>query len=167
MTFGKYKGTGTTWREVAEKDPKWITWVIGNVEWAQLDPEIYQAVGEPCDVPMVPPTPKNKSEVTQMNLDVLQTMIDGCAVLSTGIVEHDSLGHMIVVPMTDPSVIGRIHGFLLEVKKTLVSGSIYAVKPLPAEQGAASRPVASPRSALPIPDSSVPPWTDPTDDLPF
>lgn len=166
VTFGT-KHKGSTWREVAEKDPKWISWVIGNVAWAQLDPEIYRAIGEPMDVPSIPPEPKSAAEVPQLNMDVLGAMINACVVIGAGFVKHDSLGNMIVVPIEDPAVIHRIHSLLVEMQKTLAAGVTFTVKALPQEKTTQAQGFYNPPR-----DVEVPHWKDPTevntaDDLPF
>lgn len=169
------KWKGTTWREVAEKEPSYVSWAIKNVEWLQFDPEVYQAVGEPCDVPPVPPAPASKEETTQINMEVLQSMINMCAVLSAGKVEHGSFGPMIVAPVEDLTMIDRVHGHLLEMQKTLVSGSVFTVRSLPAEKTTAAPRPAAPKAQAqgfynPPADLSMPDW-DPMatagDDLPF
>lgn len=162
VTFGS-KHKGTTWREVVDKDPGWVSWAHKNVEWLSLDPEILRAIGEPVDVPHVPAAPKTAAESTKISLDVLSDMINAMAVLGAGIVEHPSLGAMIVVPMQDVAVLGRIQAHLVEMERTLTSGSAFHVTALPAERKTAeARP-----SAYPPDEPSIPEWTDPTDDLPF
>lgn len=32
VTFGKYKGTGATWRQVAERDPDYARWLRDDAE---------------------------------------------------------------------------------------------------------------------------------------
>lgn len=159
-TFGKYKGQ--TWQEIVEKDPAWVSWAIKNVEWAEFDPAVYLAIGEPLDIPAVAPPPTSKAEANKMSLEILEEMIGTCSALIGGSVEHASLGTLVVMPIPNPSVLDRMYAHFTEMKKFLVSGNLYTIGALPVENTARPQP-----QEFPKPDHSVPAWVDPTDDLPF
>lgn len=164
--FGKYKGQGKTIRMILDAgDHQYVAWMTENLKESSFDESVWAALAALGHGKAEAAAPSSSSQYADLAADllkgdapstqyaptILQDLNQLAQELLAGLVQHPTLGTMIVARIQDPEAVKRLRHMLQEMATQLAAGQDFVMSTMPAVAPEEDTP--APVATSTVPDS--------------